>query len=192
MVPTITVKIDDKTLIVLAAIIFIPIGYILSVFQQLLYLSCPGFGMYKAAKRKFIEEAGIKAIRIAKKNVRRKYEPTYESDMLLKTMFDAIKIDMEYVRDWTKKRMDVVAINSTLIVATILSIAIVFIFPRIYFGWSPQYTGFKSLFIFVVTFLVLSVMVLSTIVLRRQIIEVIVGLYRNTEKKKYSGKIIND
>jgi hypothetical protein len=73
--------------------------------------------------------------------------------------------------------MDVVAINLSLIVATIISLFTAFLIPFLYFGWTLQ-TEIKVLIPFVISILVLAVLWKSSIVLGNQISDVLASIFK--------------
>lgn len=152
-------KVDGTELILLAAIIFIPIGYVISVFQQWIYLKCKCLGMHRAGINLPRKEAMKKAEKKAKMYIKlarkKKYkeknktlrdkaknivnktnerfpecrynDATNEVDVLLlsvnRVMRKKIEIEvLKFAQLWVNKRTDVVAINFSLIIATVLSI----------------------------------------------------------------------
>lgn len=97
---------------------FIPIGYIVSALQQCLYLWFPRVGMSKSALRKANkqlphevgDELSIEAYTV-----------------ILTTKTDELKEDnslrrYEWIREWVRKRMDVISIDFSLIIVTILTL----------------------------------------------------------------------
>jgi hypothetical protein len=95
----------------LGAFISLPSGYILSVLSQYLYLQFKIFGLHrKAAKRLDIllekyeyELEGMCCIAVSRLNKGNDLE------------------SQKFIQDWIRKRMDVLAINSTMIIATCLA-----------------------------------------------------------------------
>jgi len=163
-------------LLALAAITFLPIGYIISVFSQTVYLN---WRRYLGRIRGWLGFHGAAMDRIinAMHNIQgSEDEAVNEARTLLLTSMKNGVLDIEtsrYMRDWISRRMDVVAINQSICCATLLA-GIITLIPLWRFG---QPTA-AWLIPFITSILVGISMICSIIVLRRQIIEVIAGIYR--------------
>lgn len=181
-IPTLDCKVHGEILIGVMAIIFIPIGYIISITQQMLYLACPFLGIHSSAMNRKNRNKIYKKCKCC-------VEPKLEALSLIKTVqSENSMVAADHVRNWINKRMDIVAINSSLIVATIVSIAIAYIFQKIFCGKSYQTTDMEWKFIPSITFLVLTVLILSIILLRNQIIIVIAELNGKLKKNSWRQK----
>ena len=194
MVLSIFEKIDVNILIATVAILFGPIGYILFVFQQWLYLLCPGLGIHSAVKRGFNkktcredakskndEDNVKKSKRDIRKDIRKKNkgltELVVEPEMLLKTMkIEEVKNEIIYVREWIHKRMDVMAISATLSLATAISFAFAFIIPKYVFHWDYQFDIGTGVLLIVLSAIVLFVLIINYFALRNQLIKVTAGI----------------
>lgn len=157
-----------------AAVTFLPLGYIISIFGQFVYLNWRrcfiGFrrlggwlGFHGAA----MDRLGFQLIQD---------EAIIEARTLLLTASrdGPLSVDTHrYIRNWIARRMDVVAINLSVIVATVLAGIIALIF----FHWFPSSFA-QAIPLLISSALVMAVMVCSIVVLRRQVIEVITRIYR--------------
>jgi hypothetical protein len=162
MIPTI----DPRMLIALAAIIFIPIGYIISILQQWLYLQFKCLGIHRKAKI----EAGIDF------SGQPDDEATIEARSLLLILSKRIPLDHNrFIQDWIRRRMDVIAINFSLIVATIFS-GIIFLIPRI-FQWNPRFSILRIACPIAISVFVVVAAYLNIRQLKKQITEVITRIY---------------
>lgn len=183
------VGLDPQWLLALAAITFLPIGYVISILGQVVYLNWRRWltrlrlhclvgwlGFHGAALDVF------RVSRSDKRDERTLDEAINEARTLLLTAStnDPLGVHTHrYIRDWIARRMDVVAISASIIWASVLAIIFAIIFlallgvpHHLLFGLSGVIT------LLIVVVLVGIVMVCSIIVLRRQIIEVITGIYR--------------
>jgi len=99
--------------------ISLPIGYILSIIGQTLYLKLKWLGVHGAATDRVNKETGRLNCDDSTRD-----EAVIEARTLLLTtrgpFLDPIKTH-KYMRDWIARRMDVIAINQSLIVATVFS-----------------------------------------------------------------------
>ncbi len=148
---------SPQWLLALAAIAFLPIGYVISILAQLLYLNLPCLGVHRRAAKKAKVFPGFN------------YEPSLEAQtLLLSALTEGITVSThQYIRNWIARRMDVSAISLSLITANFIAIVIA-CFTELEFH--PPAIVFLSL--------VTLVMFCSIVVLRRQIIEVIAGVYQ--------------
>ncbi len=176
----------DALLGLVAALIAVslPIGYIISIIGQSVYLISRrclwgwlrlrgGLGVHGAAMDKLVRESEE-----FNRDEPTKDEAIIEARTLLLTasglFLDPISTH-RYIRDWIARRMDVVAINQSLLLATFFAGIIAFVIYRLQPG-PPSATAVIVLSIISAT--VILAMILSIRVLRRQVIEVIAGIYR--------------
>jgi len=157
-----------SVLVALAALIFIPVGYIISILAQWVYLKCKCLGVHRAAVRR----ADVRFPN------HRDCEPWLEAHtLLLTTLLDRIPLHhSSFIRDWVARRTDVMAINGSLIMATFLAPVVLAI------GLCPELSLRCTIGVVIgpilVSLAVLAVTCLSYLVLREQVIEVITGVYR--------------
>ena len=171
----------------LAAITFLPIGYVISIFSQVIYLKWREWFERWRNLRRWLSFHGAVLDSLIPNNpdwtrdetVRHWAipEPIIESRTLLLTASRNGQLSVNthrYIRGWIARRMDVVAIDISVISATFLVIIFAFVFlgvPRI----TNTVIAITSL---IITVLVIIALVWNIIVLRRQVIEVIAGIYR--------------
>ncbi len=107
---------------VIAGVSFIPAGYILSAFQQCLYLWLPCLGMSRSALRKANKQFSPAV----------EDEPVIEAHTVILTtktdkLEDIEKLKRyEWLREWVRKRMDFISIDFSLIIATPLALIAAF------------------------------------------------------------------
>ena len=157
---------NSPWLIGLAAIAFLPIGYIISILGQLLYLNCRCLGVHRAAARRAKVFKGLD------------YEPSLEAkSLLLSALRTEIPVNTHlYMRDWISRRADVMSINGSLIIATVLApiFAIcVLLCLRLSFTCTCTVCILTS-----VSVGVLILLCCSYCVLRKQVIQVITRVFR--------------
>ncbi|MBI4267762.1 MAG: hypothetical protein HY662_03150 [Chloroflexi bacterium] len=161
----------------LIAVSFLPIGYVLSVTSQWAYLRW--FGLHRQALRQALGGDNFIRFRNESEANAPRDEATVEARTLLLTVLGSISagnvISMEshqYIRNWIARRMDVQAINQSLILANVLGFILALIV--VLFNCKPW--AFLALFGFVT--LVTLIMFLSILALRRQVVQTIAGLYQ--------------
>ena len=161
-------ELQFNILISLAVITFIPIGYIISILQQVLYYIIPFLGMHRAAKKKSsLNLAGDP-----------KFEPIVEAYSVLLVVDKRISLDMhQYFRDWIRRRMDVVAINFSLFIATLLAFIIPFLITRYYLKSNILYNNTVEILL-LVSVVVIIITILSMVVLHLQIRTLITEIYK--------------
>jgi hypothetical protein len=190
---------------------FLPIGYLLSILTQAIYLNwrrcihrlsnirCIKWFFEKSCFRwlltKLIVSRNIRNYlgfhTLALANIRKdlnesKYandESLLESLALLRSTINP-PLDVEnqvYVRNWISRRMDVIAINQSICLATILSAIIGTI---LFFQKSGQHSKPALIILVIVSVFVFLVTVFSSQTLKRQVVAVIEGMFR---KYKWDG-----
>lgn len=151
----------------------LPIGYMISIFSQVMYLNWRRCCFRIPRLRQWLGFHGAAMDRLGLQEIRD--EAIIEARTLLLTASSngALSVETQrYMRDWISRRMDVVAINQSIIWATFLAVIIAFIFWRA----SPCYNLFSTPSL--ISVIVILAMFFSILVLRRQVIEVIAGIYR--------------
>jgi hypothetical protein len=166
----------------LGAFISLPSGYILSVLSQYSYLQFKIFGLHRKAAKKI----GI---------LLDKYE--YELEGMCCIAVSRLNgSDLEsqkFIQDWIRKRMDVLAINSTMIIATCLA---PFVARLIGWGLSgglqiEKYLGFCFFGVFCVFSVIPAIiMKLCSMPIEREIIYVISKAMEAQHLKGYGERII--
>jgi len=166
----------DTLLGLIAALIAIslPIGYIVSIIGQSVYLRW--LGVHGAAMDQLVREPEG-----SNRDEPTRDEAIIEARTLLLTahgLFLDPTNTHRYIRDWIARRMDVIAINQSLFLATLLAgiIAIIaFVICRLQPG--PP-SAIAVIILSIISVAVILAMILSIRILRRQVIEVIAGIYR--------------
>lgn len=166
---------DYKWLLALAAITFLPIGYIISILGQAVYLNWRRWFWKCRWLRGWLgfHGAAMDSLKKDESKDESKHEAIVEARTLLLTASRKGYLSVHthrYIRDWIARRMDVVAINQSVIWATVLAIIV----ARVFLG-VPCRMAIEPL---IVLIFIIVVMVWSIIVLRRQVIEVIAGIYQ--------------
>ncbi|MFC2169416.1 hypothetical protein ACFLRM_02470 [Acidobacteriota bacterium] len=100
------------------AIIFLPIGYIITVFQQWIYLKY--LGLLRSAQKTFNPAFfGIE-----------KREHILEAIWEFQVTHERMRLrEIENMQNWSRKRMDIMAISLSIILGTIVSFVFVVIIP---------------------------------------------------------------
>ena len=157
---------------VIAGVTFIPVGYILSVFQQCLYLWHPRIGMHRSALRKANKEKELTSA---------VDEPSIEAYTLILTIKtnklennDSLK-RYEWLRGWIAKRMDVIAIDFSLIIATPL--ALITAFACCLLISTVQIEFMRFLLVGITAFVICLIIWWNKKLLRKQVIIVIKDCY---------------
>ncbi len=188
----------------LAVITFLPIGYIISIASQVIYLNwrrCfPGsllqgwLGFHSAAmdRLNILDSTLTQNERDKVINERNERdEVIIEARTLLLSASKHGPLNVEahkYTRNWIARRMDVVAIDQSLIIATFVApffaVIIAVIIYALRLGRPSHFVVVFPLIISgiailgFISFIVILVLILSILTLRRQVIEVISGIYR--------------
>jgi len=163
---------DLQWIAAFAAIIFLPIGYVISVFGQTLYLNGKFFGWRGCHTKALKRTGGNISLSLSTNN-----EAINEAMALLRsTILPPFNIEtQQYVRDWIARRMDVLAIDQSLFIATILAAVVgacMFLFG------SRQNSGLALIVLGIVSVIVLLITSWSICTLRRQVIIVIKDIFR--------------
>lgn len=181
----------------LAVLIFLPIGYVISIFGQVVYLSwrccfprwrwlrrlrgCLGGVHGRAADKAKVKFLGFCSDKPCNKPLDKltEDEAIIEARTHLMTFSAALReknsvSTHQFMRDWISRRMDVVAIDFSVILATLIAPVVALVLSA-----SCQQPDGDAVWI-VLTFsvIVMAVMVCSMRVLKRQVVEVIAGIYR--------------
>ena len=165
-----------KTVGAIIAASFLPIGYFISILQQLIYVYWLGITGHA------IEESGVFCDT-------KEREYLLEAEACLVVMSrkvhglgddqDRVKVDRQrFLQDWIRSRNNVMAINLSSIGAGILAIAAAVLVPRFCLGWEAQVNRGWLIFAIGVNILVHPILFLSWILLRREVIRVETGIYK--------------
>lgn len=167
---------DLQSLVALAAVIFLPIGYVISILSQTVYLNwrrcfagCPPLRGWLGFHGAALDTISISGAPLD--------EAVIEARTLLLTASrkGPLTIDTHlYMRNWIARRMDVVAINHSIIWATVFA-GIIALVAHILQPGSPSDI---AVIVFIISAAVVKVMILSIGIMRNQVIEVIAGIYR--------------
>jgi hypothetical protein len=144
----------------------LPAGYLISIFSQWLYYKLP-FGQH------------VHRYAMKKDNLQTQPEELLEARMAI--LF-RVKVDKEIVdqyrwpSEWLSKRVDVIAINNSMIVATILGGALSYVLhDQIFHSLLPQLGVILG-----VSILIIIIIILNTALLLRQVKRVTKALYEST------------
>jgi len=162
---------------------FLPIGYLISILQQIIYLwsQKPWLGMTGRAiresalfentnEREYLLEAEACLFVMSKKhNVTAANKPVEH------------KPDVEsqkFFQDWIRNRNNVMAINLSIIITTILVIVIVFLVPKYCLKWQLQIETRWIIFVIVVSIFVVITSFCSWYILREEVVRVEAVIYK--------------
>lgn len=191
-VPFIHLKHFDWMTGLIAALVAIslPIGYIISIISQAVYLDWRRCFQRWHRVRGWLGFHGAAMDRIPSLRCPQPQfdEELNEANALLLTSRKGDIDSHRYMRDWISRRMDVVAINLSVIYATVLALYIALLLWLLP-GKSPLPL---PTIIFLISLLVIVFMFFSIIVLRRQIIEVITGIYQRYGERNQSPADISN
>jgi len=168
------IKENIENLVVLVIITFLPIGYILTIFQMLLYFIIPKLGIHRVA----IKKAGLDSTKW-------KPETYFEAITHIHSINYAekdIKLKkVKFMQDWIRKRMDILTINFTLFIATIVSPFLIgAIGLKCFLKWVPHcknYCGIVIFSVFVIIFCSI-----TYFMMRRSIIIVLVDYLKRIKE----------
>lgn len=176
--PSITQSLTTEVLAALILVGFLPIGYILSVMAQWVYLKW--FGLHRQALRQALDRDQTASIRFRNENEAEapRDEAIIEARTLLLTVLGSVfagKVisvhNHQYIRNWIARRMDILALNHSVILASLFGFLIALVI--LLRDW--ELCAFLALFIFII--LVTLAMVVSILTIRRQITQAIAGIY---------------
>ena len=146
-----------------------PIGYVISIVGTSIYLKW--LGVHRAA----MEMVRVSPIRFLDGKLTRDEAIVEANSTLLAALRNGIPgISLEghcYIRDWIRRRMDVVAINFSLIVATLLAGIIALVI------WVWQHPN-GVIIPLIISILVILAMICNMRKWHRGVVEVIAGIYR--------------
>lgn len=172
-----------KTVGAIAVASFLPIGYISSIVQQIIYLRL----------RKI--RIGITWRAMKKANVfldTNEREYLLEAEACLVVMSEKVKkenqqevennkpdVDKQrFLQDWIRNRNNVMAINASLIVASILAILTALLVPKFLLIWEIQLEMRWFLFASLLTVLSFVILLWSWIILSKEVVRVEAGIYK--------------
>jgi len=166
------VNVDMRALAAFA-VSFLPVGYIITVFTQWLYLSSKKYGLHTKAA----DEWHVKSI--DGKELKSLTEADIEAlSSIHITNCDKDEIDAhKFIREWIRKRMDVLTINYSMQIATILDFLLI---PTLGFAlWRYEWQRnsvmiglLLAVFVFILFFTML-----SSWTVERQVIKAIQGAW---------------
>jgi hypothetical protein len=169
-----------KTIGAIAVASFLPIGYLISVLQQSIYLWCkkPWFGITGRAIRK----AGV----FREANER---EYLLEAEACLVVMTENVSgrasdnakpnVDKQrFVQDWNRNRNNVMAINASLIIATPIAFLIAVFLPCLCLKWKMQFDMRWFIFAAFVTIIVVPMLGFTWYMLSEEVVRVEAGIYK--------------
>lgn len=191
------VKGDSATIVAaIAAISFVPIGYLISILQQIIYLwwKKPWFGITGKA----IREANV-------------FQDTQEREYLLEAeacllvMSEKVNIGnneikdnklsvsvdkQRFLQDWIRNRNNVMAVNASLMLATLLAPISVWLFPKI-FDLATQIDSKWCWFAGIISGIVFGVSACSWCILRCEVVRVEAGIYKMLSGQPGSNLVLN-
>ena len=150
------------------------------------------FLFYKGIHARSAERANV-ALKYPYRSGFARHEVDIASLVVINTAIQheqCIKIDShQLVHKWIVKRVDVIVMNHTMILATILSCIITFLLPSSLFNWSlqPNANGFYRLVLAITSSIIIILGILIRIY-RRQIETVVAGMFEY-DSEKYSSII---
>lgn len=182
-------QLKPGVLIQLGLFLFLPIGYVISVLSQLRYLGSKKGGLHtKAADRICIsdqigsnKEPDWEALSLL--NAALLDITTYTQDNKNRGKLEAHK----FIQEWIRKRVDVLAINNSIQIATILSFIVAIVVGLTFGGlpWQPFWQ--LIILLFVVSAIIFTIMWASKKTLEEQITIVISGTWKRLGFIKFEG-----
>jgi hypothetical protein len=177
----------DKTLIAAAAAIsFVPIGFVLSTLGLFVYLKCGG--VHQEALKKLKGQAGWEAQLLSLFPEQCRAEPKLEVLSTLLVVDGILSLEMErFARDWVSRRMDVIAICRSVMIATLVAPVAGFVLPFIFLRqpWPMWAWGNWTFWSLAALSLVLSVyMFWGEQLLRDQVSDLIAGIFKRRADAK--------
>lgn len=175
-------KMDPRALAAFA-VSFLPIGYIISIIGQWVYLHFKCCGLH----RKAAEHCGITSI------AGKCLDSTTESELEVLSCLNAIDAEnvlngaddykvfldkQRFIQEWIRKRMDVLMINHSLQIATVLVFFMTLLLgPALWrFGWQPNYYLIPLLIVILGG--VITITCFTNSILKGQIVRIISGCWR--------------
>lgn len=167
----------------IAAASFLPIGYISSILQQTIYLILrkPWIGITGRAiknssvflatnEREYLLEAEACLV-VMSKNIKKINEKIIKNENS-----DVDK--QKFLQEWIRNRNNVMAINASLMVASILAILTALFGPKLLLKWEIQLEMRWFLFASIVTVLSFGILLLNWIILSKEVVRVEAGIYK--------------
>lgn len=173
---------------------FLPIGYISSILQQIIYLwfrkSWLGITRRAVKKANVFQDANER-------------EYLLEAEACLLVMSDKIMVNknkvqdnkpdidrQRFLQDWIRNRNNVMAINASLMVASILAFLIAVSVPYFLLKWEMQFELRWFLFVFFVTVIVFLILLFSWYILSEEVVRVEAGIYKILAKLPASKLVL--
>lgn len=173
-------NIDTKNLFGFIAIAFLPIGYIITILQQSIYLSFKCLGLHRKAKNNAMFEFPGKP----------DCEPIIEVYSTFSIIHEWIELKYQkHFQDWIRRRMDVLVISSSILTATLISPLCVIALRYLVFREKEQFLNLNYHYILIVVMILISaIMFWNIILLRIQLTKLLTKIYKKyREKNKYNG-----
>lgn len=178
-------EIIEKIIVPFTLLTFLPVGYLISILQQILYYKC--LGIHKKA----IIESNFDIYKYYNELNFKKNELIIEALSVLYTtginVNKIIKIDeLKFRQEWISRRMDILSINLSLILSTFFSIIFILI-PILCFKWQFQINIIKMIFSSLIAIIILLILSISYCIIKNQLIKFISEIYKTykkNEKKK--------
>lgn len=184
--PISSLNIGDRTVqavLGVVAISFLPVGYLISILQQIIYLRSQRLGITTRA----IRRANV----FRDDSIRRNHQYWLEAEACLVEVGQwrrgenngaqprqNFNVEMsKFFQDWSRSRNNVMAINGSLILATFLAPAIVALVLKI-FGLSLQFDFNWCILGFLISLGIILVSVFSWSILSHEVVRVEAGIYR--------------
>jgi hypothetical protein len=154
---------------------FLPIGYLISILGQLIYLACPCFGIHGVHMR----ARRLAGVKFGDNDTWwRRWEAKVEALTFLNVVAarqNRLELEQSrFIQEWNRHRVNVLAINWSLMLATVLSPLSVCIFIKV-FDLTPQVNWNWFWFATIVSGFIFVVSLVSWLVLHYQVTKVIAG-----------------
>lgn len=184
-------KANIKDLVVLVVIAFLPIGYILTTIQMFFYYSIRCLGIHRDAQK----EAKLPLPPEIKTKIKCEHEAIFEAythilsfnyaeeDKKKDKKFEEVK----FIQDWIRKRMDILTINATLILASLISAVLSILGLLCFSKCEPQFKIYCGIIIFSISVIVAVTCFITYRMMRRSIKIVLVDYFRRI--KEYYERI---
>ncbi len=172
---------DLNTLITIAIVIVFPIGYIISVLQQFLYYRCAVLAIHMKVNKEANTTFSKLRDFFSLPSPENELEAEHISAFFLVKYTQNHEKEVDIRQDLIRKRMDVIAINLSIIVATLLALFTAFILG-IFSGLSLQPKLKELISISIISGLIVSLMWASRKSLCKQVIKFLIKRYEDYEK----------
>ena len=180
---------EVAALVAATVVVSLPIGYIISIFTQLYYLKLRSFVWMKGIHQKAKIDSRIKFKKLGFEN-EPEDEPTTEAyaSLLLLRMNPVLLPVQEFMRNWISRRMDIIAINQSLVAVVFLSCGTAHGMPLFHRQClDVDHLSPDATCLLILSLIILVVLLSSIKVLSNQIVIVVSGVFRHYDSANQGG-----